>query len=188
SSCLRSKMRIRLPSGVAISVSAMLAIDESDVLAPTRRLPLEEMRESLAELQSMRAMIDEQIDALKRLLDTVTDGRSSYPRKRDAVLALLEERVGGEMPLAQIRAHLIARGEIPDTPKAAHALQMTLSTLAREGLVERVKQGIYRLEAPGSGDRLRAALAPYQGGLFNELADPTSGTTEAVRQGEGETS
>lgn len=180
-------MRIKTSSEVRASLSTMLAIDQSDVLDATRRLPIEEMRETLTELQSMRAVIDEQIDALKRLLDTVTNGKAGYPRKRDAVLALLEERAGDEMPLAQIRAHLIARGEIPDTPKAAHALQMMVSTLVREGLVERVKQGVYRLEAPGSGDRLREALTHYQGGLFNELADPTSGSTEEVKQGRGET-
>jgi hypothetical protein len=166
----------------------MVEIEQSDVLAPTRRLPVEQMRESLAELQSMRALIDEQIDALRRLLNTVTgnNGKRSYPRKRDAVLALLEERAGDEMQLAQIRAHLIARGEIPATPKAAHALQMTLSTLAREGHVERVRQGVYKIDAPGAGDRLREAVTRYQGGLFSPNGgDETAAPTNLHRQ-EGE--
>lgn len=174
-------MRITTSSGRPGSLASMLEIEQSDVLAPTRRLPVDQMRESLVELQTMRAAIDEQIDLLMRLLDAVTgnNGKRSYPRKRDAVLALLRERAGEEMRLAQIRAHLIARGEMPATDKAKHALQMTLSTLAREGQVERVSQGIYKVAGPDVGERLRAAVTPYQGGLFSpnggdEAATPTN--------------
>lgn len=154
----------------------MLALDSPDVLAPTRGLPREQLREALAELQTMRAVIDEQIDALRRLLEPVAfTGKTTYPRKRDAVLGLLRERAGSEMPLAQIRAHLVTRGEIPNTRKAAHALQMMLSTLAREGEVERVKQGVYRIKS-------------YSGpGLFTELADPAPGTIGEVKRGEAGT-
>jgi hypothetical protein len=166
----------------------MLEIEQSDVLAPTRRLPVDQMRESLAELQSMRARIDDQIDALRRLLDAVsgTNGKRSYPRKRDAVLALLQERVGEGMRLAQIRAHLIARGEIPATPKAAHALQMTLSTLAREGQVERVSQGVYKVDGPEVGDRLRDALTPYEGGLFSPSEGEQAATPTNLHRQEGQ--
>jgi hypothetical protein len=156
---------------------SMATAEHYDVHAPTRRLPVEQMREALAELQTMRAAIDAQIDALKRLLEPVTHngGSRSYPRKRDAVLALLGERAGEEMQLAQIRAHLIARGEIPNTAKAAHALQMTLSTLVREGHVERVRQGVYRVGVPGAGDRLREAVRPYQGALLDDRASADTG-------------
>lgn len=163
----------------------MSALNSFDVLAVGQRLPLDEMRDTLAELQAIRATIDEQINAIRGVLDAVT-GSQGYPRKRDAVLGLLQERAGTEMPLSQIRAHLIARGEIPDTPKAAHALQMMVSTLVREGLLERVRQGVYRLDKPGGGDRLRAAIAPYRGGVFSASDGDRSATETSLHRKEDE--
>ncbi len=56
------------------------------------------------------------------------------------------------MKLSEIRDEMIRRGWLAQTEqKAAHALQMMLSTLAKEGKVDRPAFGVYRLTAPTYG-------------------------------------
>lgn len=108
-------------------------------------LPREQLRDSLRELERTRREIDTMIDQIRNVLALSNGTARSYPPKREAVLQLMRQRPGRRMALSEIRAELIERGWLPDTKKAGHALQMTVLSLLKEGILERPETGFYVL-------------------------------------------
>ncbi len=126
-----------------------------------RSFPIDEVKRHIADLERERAAISAEIEDLWRrvtlwsalrslAVSEVTDDASTdmpAPAKRDALLTLLAEAQGQPVRLVEMREEMIARGWLPRTPKAIHALEVAATTLARRGEAERVKKGIYRLPA-----------------------------------------
>jgi len=61
------------------------------------------------------------------------------------VLNLLERDEYHEFRLAEIRDHLIEGGLMEDTPRARHALEMTVVNMTKRGELERPRKGFYKI-------------------------------------------
>ena len=134
------------------------ALDGLDEIADQLRAALAHLDE---ERQAINATYEDvqaklrYIEQARRMLDstaqTGTNGHSApVPSKREAALAVLAE-IGVPMKLSEIRDEMIRRGWLAPDEKAAHALQMMLSTLVKEGKVDRPAYGVYRLTNPAPG-------------------------------------
>jgi hypothetical protein len=140
----------------------MAIADFTDIFeSTTERADL--LRESLAELEALRGEVENRIKAISDFLRQI-DGPPEYPRKREAVLSYFDEAGDRPVTLAEIRTALIERRQIAPTRKAAHALQMTLTTLYKEGLLERLRNGVYVLPQK-MGESQLAAFNAYSGSL-----------------------
>ncbi len=146
----------------------MVALELDPRLLGTFDELAEQLRGALEELDRERAHLDEVANDLRRKLALVqearrtlsdthgTNGKGPIHSKREAVLALLGEDPEREFRLAEVRAELVARGWLSDNSKAAHALQMMLTTLHKEGRVARPRFGFYKLASPEEAERTGA--------------------------------
>lgn len=126
------------------------------------QFPIEAVRQELAALQQQKGSIEAAIRALnarlalweaaRRAADEAgadwhvlvsSEGRASYPTKREAVLALLSEAPHAEWRLRDIRQELVSRGWLSYDRKAAHALEVAATMMAKRGEIHRVRKGIY---------------------------------------------
>lgn len=121
--------------------------------------PAGEIRQHLAELERRKGTIEAAIEALNRRLQVWAtmrtfaaghDPAAVRPSKRDAVLNLLEQDPYREFALSEIREALIAGGLLDDTPKARHALEMTVVNMTKRREIERIKKGFYRIARPSA--------------------------------------
>jgi hypothetical protein len=121
------------------------------------------LRESLKDLENLRDEVEARIRAISDFLKQI-DGPKAYPRKRDAVLRYFETTGDKPVSLSEIRDFLTREKLIAPTSKAAHALQMTLTTLVKEGQIERVRPGHYILPRTMNESQLDA-FRQYSGSL-----------------------
>jgi len=154
-------------------------------------MPLGQMKLALAELQATRREIDERIDQLQEVLAAWGNGATRrFPPKRQAVLEFLSQRPSRRMALSEIRTELVERGELADTRKAAHALQMTMLKLLKEGILERPEQGVYVLPQHALPEVRRSVAFPsYDAVVFPNRALEDEGArfaTPDLQRKEGE--
>ena len=71
------------------------------------------------------------------------------PSKRQAVLKLLGETPNRSTKAAEIKAKLVQREWLDDTPEAAHSLGVTLSKMFKRGELSRPKPGFYKITELG---------------------------------------
>ena len=121
--------------------------------------PIDAVKTQLEELERERGSIEAAIASFRRRLEIWGAMRAHAqghgdkvpkPRKRDAVLNLLEQDPGRTFALSEIRDRLITDGLLEDSDKARHALDVTLSNMRRRGEVTRVRKGFYRLAPTGA--------------------------------------
>lgn len=98
--------------------------------------------------------------------------------KRDAILAILAD--GQALHAAAIRQILVDEGEMEPDKKSYHSLQVILSQMYRDDLVERVDRGVYKIAPPMGSDVVRAIAgaatgAASSGALAAALAESALG-------------
>jgi hypothetical protein len=144
---------------------------EGELAEWIRTFPSREVKAQIAELESARARLEDALrslhtqlalwDAARRAASTNGPrGRDvrdrPLPPKREAILHVLSERPDHTFRLAEIREILLARGWMPAGRKAAHALEVAATTLAKRGEIDRPRRGFYRMRG-ADADRPRVA-------------------------------
>jgi hypothetical protein len=119
--------------------------------------PVEAIRQHLEDLERRKGDIEKAMESLNRRLQYWSAMRAHHagqgdktpkPSKRNAVLNLIERDPGREFALKEIWAVLVEDGIVEDTPKARHALEMTVLNMRKRGEIARVRKGFYKLVTP----------------------------------------
>lgn len=154
---------------------------------------IEALRKSVDRLDYQRTQLEKKLDEARRHLSIYEEalrvavagngnGVSSgdghrRPSKRQAVMALMSQHPDEAMPFQTIWEMLVERGHVARDSRTRRTLQMTLSTLAKERQVERVRLGVYKLGAP-NGDAAQTRPTPTGAVSPREDEDPGPGDTE----------
>jgi hypothetical protein len=161
--------RTKFSPATGIDLLALQAdLDDMEARITAAEAELDEKRAALDELRADR-------DALSGFRNFLVHGRSGVAHvsggghvsaegrrtpskrknKRDAIAGMLD---GGALHASAIRKLLVEAGEIEPGEKAYHSLQVTLSQMYRDEILDRVDRGVYRLAS--NADALVPAEAP----------------------------